>query len=51
MLAAVWRAVCVNPDARLRGMARLRGWEIRHFRLGSRELAHPERLAALSRAV
>ena len=51
MLAAVGRGVCINPDSRLRGLARLRGWEIRQFRLGSRELGHPERLAAVSRPV
>lgn len=46
MLAAVGRGVCVNPDARLRGLARLRGWEIVQFRLRPRELGHPERWAA-----
>lgn len=48
MLAAVGTGVCVNPDRRLRGLARLRGWEVRRFRLRPRELGHPERLAAAS---
>ncbi|HET9050818.1 MAG TPA: HAD-IB family hydrolase, partial [Candidatus Dormibacteraeota bacterium] len=48
MLAAVGRGVCVNPDSRLAGMARLRGWEVRRFRTEVRELGHPERLAALA---
>ena len=34
MLSLVGHAVAVNPDARLRREARLRGWEIRDFRTG-----------------
>lgn len=34
MLRLVGRAVCVNPDARLRSEARRRQWEIRRFDLG-----------------
>ena len=34
MLAAVGRAVAVNPDSALRRVARERGWEIRDFRTG-----------------
>ena len=32
MLSLVGTAVAINPDARLRGLARERGWEIRDFR-------------------
>lgn len=35
MLGLVGRAVCVNPDARLRAEARRRRWEIRSFDLSS----------------
>jgi len=48
MLAAAGTGVCVNPDRLLRGMARLRGWEVRRFRLHPRELGHPARLSAPS---
>jgi HAD superfamily hydrolase (TIGR01490 family) len=34
MLRLVGRAVCVNPDSRLRAEARRRRWEIRRFDLG-----------------
>lgn len=34
MLSAVGTAVAVNPDQRLREVARARGWEIRDFRTG-----------------
>lgn len=34
MLSAVGTAVAVNPDQRLREVARSRGWEIRDFRTG-----------------
>ncbi|WP_374727479.1 HAD family hydrolase [Haloactinomyces albus] len=34
MLSAVGTAVAVNPDQRLRDVARSRGWEIRDFRTG-----------------
>ncbi|MFD0491537.1 HAD family hydrolase [Saccharopolyspora erythraea] len=34
MLSAVGTAVAVNPDQRLRDIARTRGWEIRDFRTG-----------------
>ncbi len=34
MLSAVGTAVAVNPDQRLRDIARSRGWEIRDFRTG-----------------
>ncbi len=34
MLSVVGTAVAVNPDQRLRDMARARGWEIRDFRTG-----------------
>ncbi|HEY0639756.1 MAG TPA: HAD-IB family hydrolase [Pseudonocardiaceae bacterium] len=34
MLSLVGTAVAVNPDARLRDLARRRGWEIRDFRTG-----------------
>lgn len=34
MLSAVGTAVAVNPDQRLREIARSRGWEIRDFRTG-----------------
>jgi putative phosphoserine phosphatase / 1-acylglycerol-3-phosphate O-acyltransferase len=33
LLAGVGNAVAVNPDVRLAGLARLRGWPIRHFDL------------------
>ncbi|HWS94519.1 MAG TPA: haloacid dehalogenase-like hydrolase, partial [Mycobacterium sp.] len=32
MLSLVGTAVAINPDARLRALARERGWEIRDFR-------------------
>jgi hypothetical protein len=32
MLSLVGTAVAINPDARLRSLARERGWEIRDFR-------------------
>ncbi|MEV0049775.1 HAD-IB family hydrolase [Saccharopolyspora shandongensis] len=34
MLSAVGTAVAVNPDQRLRDIARARGWEVRDFRTG-----------------
>lgn len=34
MLSAVGTAVAVNPDQRLRDVARSRGWEVRDFRTG-----------------
>ncbi|WP_188988567.1 HAD family hydrolase [Saccharopolyspora thermophila] len=34
MLSAVGTAVAVNPDQRLREIARARGWEVRDFRTG-----------------
>ncbi len=48
MLAAVGRAVAVNPDAALRRAARDRGWEIRDFRTGRKaaKVAVPTALGA-----
>ncbi|PRW63857.1 HAD family hydrolase [Actinopolyspora mortivallis] len=34
MLSVVGRAVAVNPDQRLREIARVRGWDVRDFRTG-----------------
>ncbi|MDI3312805.1 MAG: HAD-IB family hydrolase [Mycobacterium sp.] len=36
LLSIVGTAVAINPDARLRGVARERGWEIRDFRTARR---------------
>ena len=48
MLAAVGRAVAVNPDSALRRAARERGWEIRDFRTGRKaaKVAVPAALGA-----
>ncbi|TMD00564.1 MAG: HAD-IB family hydrolase, partial [Chloroflexi bacterium] len=46
MLRLVGRAVCVNPDSRLRAEARRRCWEIRRFDLGgTATMSTPQQVA------
>jgi HAD superfamily hydrolase (TIGR01490 family) len=51
MLGATGRAVCINPDRRLRELARRRGWEVRHFHrtAGDQPLADVPRTSSTSR--
>ncbi|WP_415647387.1 HAD family hydrolase [Stackebrandtia soli] len=48
MLSAVGHAVAINPDPRLRRIARINGWQVRDFRAGRKaiRLAVPAAVAA-----